>query len=572
MRAIDLVSLDSPSQTHSLEQTIENFKRGEILKTLLLLAGSSFVALIVAWILNDPIHASKAWVSMAVFSVGIFIHLLRKDHFIKHYLTFGAIALLIVFTFTLGNDVMVLVYFLPLVPWINFIFTDGQVKRNYYLLLFFSMVTAIYIKVGLYDYIPISNFFTYYHLVLAGVIQILIFRVSMREKDLSEEVLKENEARFRLMAKNAKDLVCLHFPDGSYMYVSPSVRDLTGYAEEELLGKDRYEFYHPEDRQKFLRPAPKKENVNGSLVNGIYPEIYRFKLKSGEYRWFETITNALRNEKNEVVQYLTSTRDISDRVKVEQRLSEKVEELNQQKAILKKYIDSNMQLENFAYIASHDLRHPLLTTIGFAKLLKNRYQDGLDDQGKILLDHILRSTENMNELIKNLLIYSRVEAKHDQIAPILVEGLLEDLLNENQQLIRNSGAAVEWGNMPKEIFGNAINLKQLFQNLLINAIKFKKPNEVPFIFITGSDIGSHWKFQVKDNGIGIDPRHHEKIFLLFKRLHNRKDYDGFGLGLSICKKIVEKHGGEIWVESQPGEGATFHFTLSKEQKMKSYGS
>ena len=238
-----------------------------------------------------------------------------------------------------------------------------------------------------------------------------------------------------------------------------------------------------------------------------------------------------------------------------------ITERKRQEEELKKYIESNLQLENFAYIASHDLREPLLTAIGFCKQFKRMYEQSLDNRGNLMVDNIISRTENMNKLIEKLFIFSRVQTEEVAYDWIPTRDMIEEVIQGLVGTYSTKEVLISYKNLPNTIWGNRDQLSRLFQNLLSNGIKFTKNQAKPAVRISGENNEGFWKFSVEDNGIGISATHFEKIFLLFQRLHTRKQYAGTGIGLAICKQIVENHKGKIWVESEPGTGSTFHFTL-----------
>jgi len=253
--------------------------------------------------------------------------------------------------------------------------------------------------------------------------------------------------------------------------------------------------------------------------------------------------------------------EITQQKRTEEALRKSEEKLYTQNKELQKYIESNMQLENFAYIASHDLREPLLTTMGFTRQLKMRYAHQLDEKGEMIIDHILKATHNMNDQIMGLLVYSQIHA-HDQTYECFdVAEVLYEIRNDLSEMIQKYNASLNIDIGKIHIEANPYMIKKLFQNLIINGLKFHRENVSPCVCISAEKQGDQWLFSIRDNGIGIDPRNYEKIFILFKRLHNRSKYDGFGMGLAICKKILEKHHGEIWLASELGVGTVFYFTL-----------
>ncbi len=237
-------------------------------------------------------------------------------------------------------------------------------------------------------------------------------------------------------------------------------------------------------------------------------------------------------------------------------VSEWVEE---EKKIIRQLEQKNKELEQYAYVASHDLQEPLETISSFVGLMNIKYQDQLDDRGKKYLGFIVQATLRMKRLVTELLEYSRV-GKKENFATINLNELLQSVVTDLKDLIEKNNARIEYSKLPA-LSANETELKQLFQNLISNAIKFRKKDTSPLIVISSEKKESCWQFELKDNGIGIDKKFHERIFTIFQRLHNRSEYEGTGIGLALCKKIVEIHGGNIWVESEAGNGSTFYFTI-----------
>ena len=225
---------------------------------------------------------------------------------------------------------------------------------------------------------------------------------------------------------------------------------------------------------------------------------------------------------------------------------------------------SNKELEQFAYIASHDLQEPLRMVTSYLQLLERRYKDQLDESADDFIGYAVDGAARMQRLIQDLLTYSRVSTRAKPIEPTNCADVLNHALANLKLAVEESGAAVTFDDLPT-VAADATQLIQVFQNLIGNAIKFchKDP---PRIHVSAKRKGSNWLFSVCDNGIGIAPEHTERIFLIFQRLHTREEYPGTGIGLAVCKKIVERHDGRIWVESQPGEGSTFYFTIPAQAK------
>ncbi|MEO6328992.1 MAG: ATP-binding protein [Ginsengibacter sp.] len=227
----------------------------------------------------------------------------------------------------------------------------------------------------------------------------------------------------------------------------------------------------------------------------------------------------------------------------------------------------NTELEQFAYIASHDLQEPLRTTSSFVELIQKQYKGQLDERADKYFNYIQEASDRMKSLIKNLLDYSRIGNKKE-LEQVDCNLILENVLADLHVAIQDADAHISHESLPV-IMGYHNEIKQLFQNLLINAIKFRKKDTCPEVIISVKKLKNNWEFIFKDNGIGIEEEHREKIFIIFQRLHNRTEYEGSGIGLSYCKKIVELHGGKIWVESGPGKGSAFHFTIRVNEQDKS---
>jgi light-regulated signal transduction histidine kinase (bacteriophytochrome) len=222
----------------------------------------------------------------------------------------------------------------------------------------------------------------------------------------------------------------------------------------------------------------------------------------------------------------------------------------------------NKELEQFAYVASHDMQEPLRTISSFVDLLNGQYKDRFDERAQKYMTYIVQGSDRMKVLINDLLEYSRIGKKREA-AKINLNETVNAVLQDLSKAITDAGAIIEIEDLPI-ITAYPTEIKQLFQNLIVNAIKFRKKGTAPRIKVAAKKQDSEWQFMVHDNGIGIEPEHSDRIFVIFQRLHTRNEYEGSGIGLSHCKKIAELHKGKIWVESTPGQGSSFFFTV-KEQ-------
>ena len=224
--------------------------------------------------------------------------------------------------------------------------------------------------------------------------------------------------------------------------------------------------------------------------------------------------------------------------------------------------ESNRELEHFAYSVSHDLKEPLRMVRSFMKLLSDRYSDSIDERGKKYIHFAVDGADRMKTLIDDLLEFSRVGRQNSKFEKTDLNTVLDDVMALNRSFIEENDGSVTWSEMP-EIICQEVQMKQLFSNLVTNSIKYRKESEPPVVEIICEDKPGKWFFTVSDNGKGIDPQYHTAVFDLFRRIDVAENRSGTGMGLAICKKIVEQHGGKIWVESEHGNGTKFKFTISK---------
>ena len=270
------------------------------------------------------------------------------------------------------------------------------------------------------------------------------------------------------------------------------------------------------------------------------------------------------DEKGNIIAILEFSRNITESVEQKKIIREQIEDLDLKNKELNEYIDSNLQLENFAYIASHDLKAPLRSVVSFAHLLKKKIHADLDDKAKEYLDIVVQSSENMQILINDLLTYSRVKTEEIKLKELDLNALFNRIQIELDQEIAERNAIL---NIPKNlgiITADESLLIQLLSNLIRNGLKFVTAEQQPIITVKINEKNRFWEFAVEDNGIGIDKSNFDKIFGTFEKLHSNDIYEGTGLGLTICKRIVEKHNGRMKVKSTLGKGSTFSFTLQKD--------
>jgi PAS domain S-box-containing protein len=360
--------------------------------------------------------------------------------------------------------------------------------------------------------------------------------------------LSDSEARFRQTFELAASGIC-HVVDGRFVRVNRSFCEIMGYSEKQLLGKTVKELSHPEDRD--VTDAERARIHRGEIESARFEK--RYVRADGGVIWCK-IAVALVRDVFGMPQYEVAVfDDITERKRAEAALRDAHEELKR----------SNAELEQFAYVASHDLQEPLRMVASYTQLLSRRYDARLDHDAREFMAYIVDGATRMKQLIEDLLAYSRVGTKGGEFKPVSSEAALRRALFNLRAGIEEAGAVVTHDAMPT-LPADEVQLGQLLQNLIGNALKFRSAS-VPRIHVGVSQKEQEWQFEVRDNGIGIEPQYYERIFMVFQRLHNKGEYSGTGIGLAICKKVVERHGGRIWVESRPGQGSSFYFTLPKEK-------
>ena len=302
---------------------------------------------------------------------------------------------------------------------------------------------------------------------------------------------------------------------------------------------------HPNDRNRVMT-----EYIEALANHWELDQEYRLQDCDGRYYWFREI--GVPYETNNIYQgFIGICLDITERKESEQKLTHYTKDLER----------SNAELEQFAYIASHDLQEPLRMVSSYTQLLARRYQDKLDDDANEFIAFAVDGANRMQTLIQDLLAYSRVGKRKQTLKPIELKPVLQSVINSLKILIEESGATIDLPESLPQINADQSQLQQLFQNLISNAIKYRNELRPCIIDITLTKINDMWQFSIQDNGIGIETNFFERIFVIFQRLHGKEKYSGTGIGLAVCKRIVEGHGGEIWLDSEFGKGSTFYFTL-----------
>jgi PAS domain S-box-containing protein len=364
----------------------------------------------------------------------------------------------------------------------------------------------------------------------------------------AEEHLAQMEARYRGLLEAAPDAMVVVNPDGKIVLLNVQAEKQFGYRRDELVGQQVKNIIPEGFAERLIADALRSAEDARAQQIGTGIELTG-RRKDGSDFPIEIMLSPL--ESAEGILVTAAIRDITTRKRAEAHLLDKVEELNR----------SNVELGQFAYIASHDLQEPLRMVASYTQLLARRYKGRLDSDADEFIAFAVDGASRMQRLIQDLLTYSRVGTKGRDLLHTSSEEALQQALVNLRGAIKESGAQVTHDPLP-DVLADAMQLVQLFQNLVGNAIKYQNPG-VPRIHIGAARNGGHkWTFSVQDNGLGIDPQYFEKIFGMFQRLHKREEFAGTGIGLAICKKIAERHGSNISVESKLGHGATFRFALA----------
>jgi PAS domain S-box-containing protein len=368
------------------------------------------------------------------------------------------------------------------------------------------------------------------------------------ERKHTEKALRESEEKYaKAFLTSPYAITITSTEDGKFIEVNDAFTSISGFTREEATADSSIGlklWVNVEDRKRVLSTL-----LEGNEVKG---QEFQFRIKNGEI--ISGLFSAKIIRLNDKPFILSSINDITERKRAEQKLVEQALELER----------SNQELQQFAYILTHDLQEPLRMVSSYVRLLEKRYKDKLDSDATEFIGYAVEGTKRMNNMIQDILKYSQVSTQAKAHNMVNSETLLAEVLANLRVSIEENHAVVTHDRLPA-VKAEKAQLGQVFQNLIGNAIKFQAKDREPRIHIGAERKDGEWLFSVRDNGIGIEPEYRDKIFSIFQRLHSREEYPGTGIGLAICKKIVELHGGRIWLESEPGKGSTFYFTLPEKK-------
>lgn len=384
---------------------------------------------------------------------------------------------------------------------------------------------------------------------------IFIFSENITEQHEAAAKIELAEQRYRGLFEGAYDAIVVVNKEGNIQLANARTFSLFGYSSNELLGQP-VEILLPETRR--LSHAQLRSNYfhqPQSRAMGAGIELNGVKKDGSTVALDISLSPVITSDELQVTAII---RDITERRQAEATLKKQADELSRRTQELAR---SNYELEQFAYVASHDLKEPLRMITSYTQLIARRYETQLDEQAKQYIHFVVDGALQLNALISDLLTYSRASQGELPLATVDFSLLIVQVLKNLSTTIEESGASITFDPLPTTK-ANSTQMSRVLQNLLSNAIKFHGKS-TPRIHVSCRVHGTEWLFSIQDNGIGIDPQFASRIFVLFQRLHPRRVYPGTGIGLAVCKKIIERHGGRIWFESQPDKGTCFYFTLPK---------
>jgi PAS domain S-box-containing protein len=391
---------------------------------------------------------------------------------------------------------------------------------------------------------------------MSGVV--LVFH-DVTEKRRAQEALRESENKLRIVADFTYDWEYWRSPDDRFLYVSPSCERVTGYSREALMRDPGLygRIIHPEDRDRIM--AHMRED---QLHQESCELEFRIVDRDGRQRWIAHACQPALDEHGKSLGRRCSNRDITERKQAEEALRKAHGELDLRvRERTAELARANKALQDFVFIAAHDLQEPLRKIVTFGGILTKRFQDPLGEKGKAHLARMTREASRMSALLRSLLGYSRLFSLAGPFKPTDLTRIVRDVVRDFELTITDLGGEVEVGELPT-IEADSDQMRLLFMNLIQNSLKYRRGYANPRIKIQGEAGAESCRIVVQDNGIGFEQQYAEKIFTPFQRLHGRESgYEGTGMGLAVCRKIVELHGGEIWAEGSPGEGATFNVIL-----------
>jgi len=396
-----------------------------------------------------------------------------------------------------------------------------------------------------------------------GIVSCLEVTSDITERKRAEEALRDSEEKLWKMFESVTDGISVIDLKGSITEVNQRAVEMHGFSsKDELRGKSAFELVAPRDHEKIA--AHMKKAIKQEAIRGV--EYTLLRADGSEFPG-ELSTSALKDASDNVVGHITIVRDITERKRAEEEREVLLQDITKSNQKLE---GANRELQDFVYVASHDLREPLRKISSFGTLLQDSLKGKLDEDQQENFEFMIDGAQRMQDMIDDLLTYSRLTTKAKPPQQVFLNEVIENLKKlELATLLEETRGTIHIPEPLPPVQADPIQMNQLFQNLIGNGLKFHKEGIPPEITIRAHGVENKMiRIEVGDNGIGIDEEYHEQLFVMFKRLHSRAEYEGTGIGLAVCKKIVERHGGNIGVKSTPGKGSTFWFTLPRGSYLK----
>jgi PAS domain S-box-containing protein len=373
-----------------------------------------------------------------------------------------------------------------------------------------------------------------------------LLEIEIEDRQKKEEELLESEALYHSLVNHLPLCMARKDLSGTFTFVNRALAELLGREPEDFVGCTDWELFTEEQAERC-----RQDDAEVARAGKLLDKIEIFTLPDGTTRHLHVLRTPTYDAEGRIIGTQLTFWDVTSQRQTEEERDRYAHELER----------SNQDLEQFAYSVSHDLQSPLRTVASYCQLLQKRYAGQFDPEADEFLTGAIEGARRMRRLLDDLLSYSRVATRAHQFLPADANTVLKEALFNLQVTIDENQAEVTHEELPSVVC-DATQLMQLFQNLIGNAIRYRS-EAPPRIQVRCDEQPDHWTFHVRDNGVGIEPRHQARIFQIFQRLYAEHEIPGSGIGLAICKRIVERHGGKIWVESQAGEGSTFSFTLPK---------
>lgn len=392
------------------------------------------------------------------------------------------------------------------------------------------------------DQVHIAEFLITYSVAIISLLVLVI-----RSIDKTIEI-KESESRYRLLAEHSADLICTHNQGGDFDFVSPSVLNITGFSPDDLRGKNPSEWIHPDDRKFFI------ENFFSSYKPSYFNNSFQFRFlkKDGQYIWLDCFIKAISKDEIQGVpaKFLSQSRSFQKHKEYEEEILLKSQELERK----------NKEVEMFAYITSHDMQEPLRMITNYLQLVQTKLKKVGDESLNEFINYAVSSSKNLQSLVKDILIFSTADKIVISKDRIDVEPIIKEIIADIQIIVEEKDVKIDLPSSFISLKADKVSIRQLFQNIIINGIRYNTSSQ-PLISISCENNNGTVIYSISDNGVGIEKHYWDKIFEPFQRLQSKTANAGTGLGLPICKKIMEKIGGKVWVESEKGKGSTFFLSF-----------